>query len=157
MHHEPELPGDHAIDTRLAARPLRAGRDFTDRTLARLREEAIATPDPTDAELAATPLRVSPGFTDAVIAASRAERRRTIRFRVISAFGVAACLAMVASIALRPDTDTRLARTLAADAELTALAALPSDLHADTTLTGDLASLAELGDAMNRTEHALES
>lgn len=147
---------DRETERLLSRSPLRAAPDFTAVTLARIRDAALAEPSPDDAALVARPLGVTPDFTARMFAAIAAERRRTRVIRFSAFATAAACLALAALVAIRAprhDADTRLARVLDADAELAALASLP----ADSVATADLASLAELDDALAGMDRARES
>lgn len=91
-----------------------------------------------DTWLAASPVRASAGFEDRVlVVVARERRRRVIRFS-LAAFGAVACavVAFLPAVVSPPDVDARLARLVAADADLRALVALTGPASASTGTHG---------------------
>lgn len=154
---------DDRLDALLASRPVRPATGLADRVLAEIAREKRAQDDALDRLLKAAPTAVSPGFAERVLqAVSRARRRRLI-FRISAPLAAAACLALAALPGLHgpgrglsgPD---QVAAALAADAELSALAALPVAKNGKEALkTEDLAALAGLGNLFpeDSLDHAL--
>jgi hypothetical protein len=147
--HRPDSDRDDDLDALFASRPVRLSADFTEKTLARIALAAGESDPALDALLATRPVAASPDMPDRVIAAVATERRRRfILLRVASPLALAACLALAALPALMTGrvAGDRVTAALNADAELSALAALPvsknSVLHSE-----ELATLADLGAA----------
>ncbi len=135
------------VDERLAAQPLVVTADFDVRLFDRLAAESVTADPALDSLLGAAGVQASPGFTGRVLAAVARERRRRILRFVFPA--AAACLVGALLLGVRPaaDPDVQIARLLADDRELSALASL-SSASPMVAFETDLAELDALGGAI---------